>query len=191
MSKLVILRRCATIEEALVIDSLLKDGGFYSHIGERHISHMQWDIIPALGGVTVWVRAERLLEAGEYIIDMRASAHERLESALGEYDTAPLKLRWGRALSMIFIQVGGGGLLGLLLAYLMSLLPIEWWSLSRSYYFGADYFSASTPAHGFAFGLKLDGILYALFVGLIFLWDVIDSLDKVRLARKDNNERDI
>lgn len=188
MTNLVVLARCATLEEALVVNSLLQDGGFYSHVGEYHISHMQWDVIAAFGGVTVWVRRTELQEAKAYVLDMRRTADERLKAELQDYDDGPLKLRWGRAWSMIFLHLGGAALLWTFIAFLMSLLPIDWWELAAPFQGYGGPFQASSTQSVVSSGPEPGGVLFVLFIALILLWDVIGTMDNIRLKEDASDE---
>ena len=124
MSKLVVIRRCATIEEAFVVDNLLQDGGFLSSTPVRYHAQNAWLLVPAFEGVPVFVPEAELFPAAEYLIEMRASAKERLEEKFGEIDPTPWKRRPLRRWGMLIQQVGGVHLLMALLVFSFSTLLI-------------------------------------------------------------------
>ncbi|MEO1475315.1 MAG: hypothetical protein AAFS13_02950 [Pseudomonadota bacterium] len=183
MTSIVILRRCATLEEALVVDSLLKAGGFNPSIGEYYVGTIQWDALAAIGGVTVWIREDEAVAAAQYIIDMRTTAHNRLVEEFGSIDTSPLSLRWGRAGSMMFLHLGGGIFVYLALAWALSLLPIDWAALtyatsepSGQYYYGNG---SDGPRNPFA-NFRSEGFIYVLMIVVVLVADLIDIAERKR-----------
>ncbi len=132
MSKLIVLRRCATIEEAFVVDSLLQDGGFLSSTPVRYHAQNDWFSVHAFNGVPVFIPEIEALGAAEYLIEMRATAKERLEDEFGEIDPAPWKRRPIRRWSFWAQQSGLFPLLWLPLAWVLSHIPLPWLSALSS-----------------------------------------------------------
>jgi len=185
MSKLVVLRRCATLEEALVVDSLLQDGGFLSSTPMRYHAQNDWGTVPAFNGTPVFIPEAELHEAGAYLIEMRATAKERLEGALGEVDHSKFPLRWGRALTMLILYFGGGAVIVFPLIFLLAALPIDWAALNQSE--GRYFFLTSTKTSPWGgAGHRLDGILYVAFIILFLIWDITDVSNK----KHENNAKD-
>ena len=123
MSKLVVLRRCATIEDAFIVDSLLQDGGFLSSTPVRYHAQNEWWSVHAFNGIPVFIPEVELVEAAEYLIEMRASAKERLEEKFGEIDPTPWKRRPIRRWSLLAKEAGLFHLLWLPIAWVLSLIP--------------------------------------------------------------------
>ena len=123
MSKLIVLRRCATIEEAFIVDSLLQDGGFLSSTPMRYHAQNEWWSVHAFNGIPVFIPSVELVDAAEYLIEMRATAEERLEEQFGEIDPTPWKRRPIRRWSMLAKEAGLFHLLWLPIAWVLSLIP--------------------------------------------------------------------
>ena len=123
MSKLVVLRRCVTIEDAFIVDSLLQDGGFLSSTPVRYHAQNEWWSVHAFNGIPVFIPEVELVEAAEYLIEMRASAKERLEEKFGEIDPTPWKRRPIRRWSLLAKEAGLFHLLWLPIAWVLSLIP--------------------------------------------------------------------
>ena len=191
MGPLTVFRRCATLEEALIVASLLRDGGFYCSLGEYHIGSLQWDIVAAIGGVSVWVRQSQLLEAGQYLLDMRASAEARLSEEFGPIDTTPLKLRWGRAWTMLIIYSGFGYLLLIPLAWLFTLLPIDFSTSPAPYQpyddYGPDYATENLGLNWDLPRWNPEGFLLVIALALFLVFDITGVKDRQRM-RTDSDD---
>lgn len=193
MSELVVLRRCATLEEALIVDSLLQDGGFISSVPVRYHGANDWFIVAAQNGVPVFVPEIEAIDAGQYILAMRATAASRLVEEFGEIDTAPLKLRWGRAWSMFIIYSGLAPYLLSPLIYLLAMLPIDWQALvetSGQYsYFTPVARSNYDPAGG-GKPFAPEGLLFLVGIILYLIWDITDLASQKRMAKNAETKED-
>ena len=94
------------IEEALVVASLLADGGFdvsVDNYGHATINPM---IIPTLGGIRLSLPAAQLTDARIYLMEMVQSSQARLEQEFNERlpATMPERVRW-RAWVMAVISL--------------------------------------------------------------------------------------
>lgn len=191
MSCLVILRRCTTVEEALVVDSLLKDGGFLSSVGEYHIGTIQWDTIAAFGGISVWIPEDEMFRAGQYLIEMQASAQERLRHIFGDIDPSPLKLRWGRAWSMIFIYFGGSVLIWYPIAWIMAQLPVDWYAFANRPVLG--YLDPIATGSNRSITNQTipqsEGVLFLLIIVIFLVFEFTALSDKRRTSRPRPEER--
>lgn len=190
MSSLVVLRRCATLEEALVVKSLMDHGGFYCGLGEYYVATVQWDALAAFNGVSVWVPESQLFEAGQYLLDMRASAHERLSEEFGEIDTAPLKMRWGRAWTMLIIYSGYSYLLLIPIFFLLELLPIDWQALidsSRRSANQSQVYVTDTQHTGLP-KWNPEGLLFVTCIAVFLLFDLTDVRERKRLSQEPPEE---
>ncbi|WP_022698948.1 hypothetical protein [Euryhalocaulis caribicus] len=88
MSDLVTITRVSTIEEAIVIESALRAGGFYASIPDLHYAVMYFVVVPALGGIRILVREDELEEAIAYLLTLESSAveiEEETEALDGEF----------------------------------------------------------------------------------------------------------
>lgn len=121
----VAIRKCSTMEEALIVTAMLQDGGFDAVVDNYHAT-MDWGSIIALGGVIVSVPHSEFEAAKSYIIEMAATAEDRLEAEFDELDEAPPSANHAKAWSMLFIFLGGGILLIWPIFYALSLLPESW-----------------------------------------------------------------
>ena len=197
MSNLVILRRCATVEEAIVIDSALKAGGFQSNLGEYFFAHIH----PAFGGVSVFVPEVQFAEAQSHLAELRASAAERLTDELGPVDMAPLKLRKVRAwiLMALFCTPLDELIImafTLILAFLMSLLPIDWAALAAantSYLNPLSDFGPivttgdSSPIRSAV--LKPEGLVFLLVIALFIAWDMLVVTEHAKMAEHSQDNK--
>jgi hypothetical protein len=186
MGKLVIFRRCATLEEALIVSALLKDGGFYNSIGEYHVASVQWDALAAYGGVTIWIPEADLMEAGHYLLEMRASSAQRLIEALGPIDNGQLKMRWGRAWSMLTIYSGFGFVLLAPLILIVMLLPIDL-STNLAPYRAYDYYTPDVATRNSDTGWRLpiwnpEGFLLIITLVIFLILDITGIKDRERMS---------
>ena len=191
MGKLVIFRRCATLEEALVVSTLLTDGGFYNSIGEYHVASLQWDAIAAFGGVTIWVPEADLMDAGYYLLDMRASAVQRLTEVFGPIDNRPLEMRWGRAWSMLIIYSGLGFVLLAPLILIVTLLPTDLLT-NLTPYQAHDYYAPDLATSNSDTGWKLpvwnpEGFLLIITLVIFLILDITGIKDRKRMGERDND----
>ena len=99
------LRRCANVEEAIVVAGLLKSEGFHPTISNFHHAMMDWWIVQALGGVEIKVLDSEWDAAKSCIISMVESAPERLEATFGRMEAQPLRRPRLRVISMIFLMM--------------------------------------------------------------------------------------
>lgn len=186
MSGAIVLRRCATVEEAIVIDSALKAGGFQSSLGEYYFAHVQWDAIAAIGGVSILLPSSQFDSARKYLAELRSTAFESLADEFDNFDMRPLKLRWARAWSMLILYSPVGVLLCLAFAYVLSLLPVDWVSLAHANYTFSDFGPVVSTSYDGGTGsvpLAPEGLAFLLFIAFFILWDMLDVTDRKRLAQ--------
>ena len=91
MSGAVVIRRCASAEEAAIVCALLNDAGIPASLENWHHAMIHWGVLPALGGVGVHVPAGMAEQARQVIIEYVESAEERLRTDFPDLDAAPLK----------------------------------------------------------------------------------------------------
>ncbi|MEL7481798.1 MAG: hypothetical protein AAGJ29_09565 [Pseudomonadota bacterium] len=180
MTDLQILRRCAGIEEALVLESALRAGGFRPLVSEFYTAANTWDRIAAYGGIAVRVPAGELSDAADYLLTLRRSAREELQEQFGDVDWSPLPRPWRRALSMLVLHFKGGIVFWFALAALLSILPIDWYALVEQTSWSGSLFIGPTQARiiqpasvEYANGLFLLLLIVALLV--FELWDVFET----------------
>ena len=106
MSGAVIVRRCASAEEAAIVAALLNDAGMLAHLENWHHAMLDWGALHALGGVGVLVPASEAETARQVIIDYAQSADERLRIDFPELEPWPLPPN--RLRSVIAITVYSG-----------------------------------------------------------------------------------
>lgn len=95
MSRAVVIRWCASTEEAVVIRSALASQGFQVELGNIHHAMMDWFMIPALGGVDVRVAEQDSLAADQALTDLALDADETLKDAFPDLTFEPLhRKRW-------------------------------------------------------------------------------------------------
>lgn len=90
MSGIVVIRRCASAEEAAIVCALLSDAGITASLENWHHAMINWGIIPAMGGVGVLVPSSQADQARIAIIEYAQSAEERLRAEFSDLDNAPL-----------------------------------------------------------------------------------------------------
>jgi len=89
----------------------------------RYHAQNEWWSVHAFNGIPVFIPSVELVDAAEYLIEMRASAKERLEEKFGEIDPTPWKRRPIRRWSMLAKEAGLLHLLWLPIAWILSLIP--------------------------------------------------------------------
>ena len=95
MSHSVIIRRCASLEEAAVINSILQAFGFQSVLGNWHHSHLNWEVMLALGGIDVRVPYSEADDATNFLEERLINAQKCLKQEFPDLDTEPLyRSRW-------------------------------------------------------------------------------------------------
>jgi hypothetical protein len=103
MNNLSIIRRCASVEEAVVVNSMLRDGGFESRLEDWNIASTYWLYVTAFGGVRISVPRSQLISASKYMFEMERTAEQRLIEELGPPDKTPLRPRYFLAFTMLFL----------------------------------------------------------------------------------------
>lgn len=95
------------MEEALVVASVLSDGGFDATVDNYCHASVNPFYIPALGGIRISVPTHQLHNAQQYLHDMQMTAEIRLEEALQEqvFYFIPERIRWG-AWTMAVMSLG-------------------------------------------------------------------------------------
>jgi hypothetical protein len=106
MSGAVVIRRCASAEEAAIVCALLNDAGIPASLENWHHAMMHWGMLPALGGVGVQVPATRADEARDAIITYAESATERLKTEFPDMEFTPLRPSRWRQLVLIGYYTG-------------------------------------------------------------------------------------
>lgn len=120
MSGAVVIRRCASAEEAAIVCALLNDAGIPASLENWHHAMIDWGVLQALSGVGVLVPASEVKAAREVIVQYAASADERLRGEFPELETGPLKPKRFRQ----FILIGYYSSL-LLIPLILVLMLIE------------------------------------------------------------------
>ncbi|WP_375209256.1 hypothetical protein [Hyphomonas jannaschiana] len=94
------------MEEALIVASLLTDGGFNATLDNYGHTSINPFYIPALGGIGISIPTRQLQAAREYVRNMKDTAAVRLEEALQEpvLYVVPKRIRW-RAWAMVLISL--------------------------------------------------------------------------------------
>lgn len=97
MSGAVIIRRCASAEEAAIVCALLNDAGIPASLENWHHAMIDWGALQALFGVGVQVPVGQFDTARQAIIEYAESAEDRLSTEfprLEEYPLKPKRLRY-------------------------------------------------------------------------------------------------
>lgn len=122
MSGAVIIRRCASAEEAAVVCALLNDAGIEAWLENWHHATVDWLSLMAFGGVGVLVPQSMAAEARERIIEAATHAEHHLNAEFpGLTDDRPSR---GRLRAFAFVGLYHGWsyyLLALMLAYIMAM----------------------------------------------------------------------
>ncbi|MEO1660521.1 MAG: hypothetical protein AAFR51_06005 [Pseudomonadota bacterium] len=172
MTRSVILRRCATLPEALICQALLTDRGFLASLDNAEHAAMDWGMVSALGGIQIRVPVSQADDAKKCIIDQVTHADEILEQAALPGDDIPQKSRW-KAVSMLLIYFGIIELVGSFgLIWLDKIVPSAWLPpLNQpdeviSYWIGG---SIAPPGPG------IDGLVFLFFLVLLLVWELFSS----------------
>lgn len=120
MSGAVIVRRCASAEEAAIVCALLNDAGIPASLENWNHAMMDWGSLQALGGVGVRVPAGQLEAARAAIIGYAESAEARLKDDFPDLETVPSKPKRFRHLVLMGYYTGA-----LLLPIIILIMLIE------------------------------------------------------------------
>jgi hypothetical protein len=123
MSGAVIIRRCASAEEAAIVCALLNDAGIPASLENWHHAMIDWGVIPALSGVGVRVPAAELEAARAAIIEYATSAEARLREEFPDFIAHPLFADRHRLL-LVLVFALQTGLITVLLVPIAAILQI-------------------------------------------------------------------
>lgn len=101
MSGAVVIRRCASAEEAAIVCALLNDAGIPASLENWHHAMIDWGVLQALNGVAVCVPAYQIEAAKQAIIEYADSAEDRLKGEFESLDPYPLKPKMLRVYILI------------------------------------------------------------------------------------------
>lgn len=97
------IRRFSSIEEALVVQSLLIANGIDTNLDCGQHAQNDWFLLHALGGVGIMVRSDVATEADKLIRGSLLSGAETLEREFGPVERRRLKRRVLRRWSLPFV----------------------------------------------------------------------------------------
>lgn len=175
MSGAVVIRRCASAEEAAIISALLNDAGIAASLENWHHAMMDWGVLQALGGVGVRVPADRLREAQAAIIDYAESADERLRVDFPDLETTPSKPKRFRQ----FVLTGyytGLLLVPLILLFMLIEVVAQVRAVSADGGFGWELAGARLA--------EADWVLLLGYVAFSAMWFLVPLVIFVFLARQ-------
>ena len=165
MSDTVIIRRCATLNEAYILRGLLTANGFSATLDEANHAAMNWWLIPALNGVAIRLPIAQVEDAKRTVIAIAETAPADLEKQFGPYEP-PRK--YGRA-SLWFYWLSFFGLAQLVVIGLIILLdrlvPEAWIPATNQspfftpHYGGGAGFDWERAANGFVLMFFMVGLL--------------------------------
>ena len=171
-----IIRACACVEEAVVVWSLLRDGGFQATMDNWHYACLDWAAVQALGGIHIRVPDYELIPAAEYLIESISTADERLADAVGAEPYAPLPQKRWKAWSMLFLYLGGGIFFIWPMIWLLSRLPSHWFPQG---YHGQDVLYVRQGFAISAHPISVDGFTILIMLGFM-LYVTLDEMYKVK-----------
>ena len=178
MTSSVIIRRCATLSEALICHSFLRSRGILSSIDNENHAAAQWNIVPAIGGVHIRVPTSQYEDAKALIIDRV----ERAPALLDAWDLKfqPIeKTRYWRAASMLIISLGFFNLLATGAIFIIDqIVPAAWFPSNNA----PDMVFAPGPVSGLpGNGYNSDGYVFVFIIALFLIWELISTrADKPR-----------
>ncbi|MEL6724524.1 MAG: hypothetical protein AAFP24_05875 [Pseudomonadota bacterium] len=172
MTESVIIRRCATLSEALICNSFLQTEGILSSIDNEHHAAVQWTVVPAIGGVHIRVPVSQFDEAKALII-------ERVEHAEALLDAQDLtfqpieRTRYLRAASMLIISLGFFNLLATGAIFVIDqIIPAAWFPANDA----ADVFYAPAPMTVLpGNGFNSDGYVFLFIIALFLIWELFST----------------
>ena len=172
MKNSVILRRCATLHEALICKALLTDRGILASLDNAEHAANDWGTVSALGGVHIRVPISQAQEAKQIIIDQVTQADEILRRTALPGDTVVSTSRW-KAMTMLAIYLGLFQLVGGLgLAWLTTMIPSEWLPTINEPEYITGYWEGagvSPPSPG------IDGLVFLFFIVLLLAWELLST----------------
>jgi len=175
MSHSVILRRCATLHEALVCYSLLIDRGILASLDNAEHAGVDWGMVSCLGGVHIRVPTSQYETAKQIIIEQVTDADEILTHAGLTADPVPKKSRW-RAISMLVIYFGLFQLVASLgLIWLDQFIPRSWLPVLNSQEPVAYFWTGTSAAPP---GPGVDGVVFVFFLVLLTISELISTRQK-------------
>lgn len=198
MRDVIVIRRCATAEEAVVVASLLQDAGFQASLYDWNFSTVYWGVNSALGGVGIAVPAKQALGAGRYMMEAVETADERLSGEFGEYDRSKLPRDRLRALSMLFIYLGGMLLFTPLLVWFLSSLPESWFAPKNGSMYATydDRFnqpiaqSGRVIDHGANLAEAADGLLLLVAIVILLANEIFNARQSLRQREMEKADSD-
>jgi len=165
MSNSVVIKRCATLNEAYILQGLLAANGFDARLDEANHAAMNWWLIPALNGVAIRLPITQAAEAKRTVLAIAETAPANLEKQFGPYE-APRK--YGRA-SVWFYWLSFFGLLQLMfigsIILLDRLVPDAWLPITNqtpyisAYYGGGINVNWERAGNGFVLMFFMIGLL--------------------------------
>ncbi|MHA7901033.1 MAG: putative signal transducing protein [Henriciella sp.] len=172
MTKTAIIRRCATLSEAYIVDGLLRSSGVLSSIDNANHATIDWGSVSALGGIQIRVPNSQFERSKEIIIEHAGAAEETLDEMFEPYD-APVKTRRLTAISMLLIYVGIIDIPVLLIfMWLATIIPAGWFDPPPNEFFYVEpyYGSAAVPeASG------TNGWILVFLIVFILLWELTNT----------------
>lgn len=90
MSGPVVIRRCASAEEAAIVCGLLRDAGIRASLENWHHAMTDWGTLLALGGVGIIVPSDDVVTARQAIVSYSETAEERLRGDFPDLDSTPM-----------------------------------------------------------------------------------------------------
>lgn len=169
MTNTLIIRRCATLNEAYISADVLRFNGILATLDNAHHAGLDWFSVQALGGVHVRVPTSQYQEAKSVIIEQLENAPIVL-AELGFEPDPPTKSRYWRAASMLLIYLGFLYFPAyFLIAWLDAILPRTWFPEPEPSFGIWINQTTVSPAVG------MDGLVFVMVMSMLLIWELITT----------------
>lgn len=180
MSGAVVIRRCASAEEATVVCALLNDADIEAWLDNWYHAANDWLISLALGGVGVLVPEAQKVEAERALAEHLDTGEHRLGEEFPDMDRRPLKKSRLRAWTFVSLY-NTWGLILLSIPFIAGGILIGSIAESAGEGLNVEKISASFAAYDWTRMLTWAAATFALFLVLLGIF--------VFLARRFLNQR--
>lgn len=172
MTHSIILRRCATLHEALICTALLTDRGILASLDNAEHAAQDWGLVSALGGIHIRVPVSQAEDARNIIIDQVSTADETLKLHALPGDPIPKKSPW-KAISMLVIYFGIFQFIASLgLVSLDNIIPSDWVPAADQTIVMVGIWTGGSVAPP---GPGIDGLVFLFFIVLLLAWELLST----------------
>ena len=178
MRPTVVIRRCATLPEALICQGLLRANGIHSSVDDYYHAANVWWHVPALNGVSLSVAESDYTRSRELLIEHATAGSEILDQEFGAYEPPR---RYGVIAAWYMLLDYTLHIPRLILAFLLTglfslldhFIPETWWAQADTPTSNGWIPQVRTGTYDpiYSTTFELEGILFVIVIVLVFLAD--------------------